>query len=221
MNTRGAAMFKAVILDFDGVILESVDVKGGVFAEVFYQYPQHLPEILAYHYANGGVSRFEKFNYIHREILKLPLPEAEFNALCRRFADLVVNRVLAVNFVAGAREFLEQYHERLDLFVVSGTPDDEIRAIVRARGLDRFFKGVYGSPVKTGVWTGKILGDGSYRYEEVVWVGDALSDWDAAREHGIRFIGRVYPAADVFGERTLWKKVPDLKTMDFILNESK
>ncbi len=203
-------MIKAAILDFDGVILESVEVKGKVFEEVFDDYPDAKKEILAYHYANGGVSRFEKFRYIYEHILKQPLSDQLFQQLCQRFENLVVARVLAVDFVPGAKKFIEQYHQRINLYIVSATPDEEIKHIVKARGIDVFFKGVHGSPETKSAWTLQILLKGKYQPHEVIWVGDALSDWQAAMDHGIKFFARIVPARDVFGDRKVEQKIESL-----------
>lgn len=60
----------AIFFDFDGVILESVDIKGWAFGKLFENYPQHVDEIVAFHFANGGMSRFDKFRYIYKKYLK-------------------------------------------------------------------------------------------------------------------------------------------------------
>ena len=52
---------KAIFFDFDGVILESVDVKGWAFGKPFEAYPQYVDEIVAFHHRNGGMYRFDKF----------------------------------------------------------------------------------------------------------------------------------------------------------------
>ena len=59
----------AIFFDFDGVILESVDIKGWAFGKLFESYPEHVDEIVAFHFANGGMSRFDKFRYIYKNIL--------------------------------------------------------------------------------------------------------------------------------------------------------
>ncbi|MDD1661933.1 MAG: HAD family hydrolase, partial [Methanomicrobiales archaeon] len=66
-------MIASLLLDFDGVILESVEVKTRAFRELFSFRPDHVGEIVAYHMRNTGVSRFDKFRHIYREILKEPL----------------------------------------------------------------------------------------------------------------------------------------------------
>ena len=67
-------MFKAVIFDFDGVLVESVDVKTNAFKKLFEKEPEEVVEkIIEYHLKNGGISRFEKFRYYYRHFLKRPL----------------------------------------------------------------------------------------------------------------------------------------------------
>jgi len=42
-------MIKAIIFDFDGVIIESMDVKTKAFTFLFKDYLEHLPEIINLH----------------------------------------------------------------------------------------------------------------------------------------------------------------------------
>lgn len=210
-------MLKAIIFDFDGVILESVDVKGWAFAEIFKEYPEQSKKILDYHYANGGVPRFDKFRYIYREILRQPLSKEEHQKLCDRFAALVFDRVWNVDFVPGAREFLEKNKGRFSFFVVSGAPDEEIKKIIEARGLKQIFTGVFGSSRNKSDWTQKILKEHDFKVHEVLWVGDALSDWDAAWENGIPFVARITGDKDVFRDRPVAYRIPDLKALALLV----
>lgn len=185
---------RAVVFDFDGVILESVDVKTRAFEAIFArENPGAVERILAYHKANGGISRFDKFRYAYREVLRRPLGPAKEKSLGERFNTLVEEAVVTAPWVPGAREFLEEHGKRLPLFVASGTPEDELRRIVKRRGLMRFFRGVYGTPAtkqdilecaakETGCPTSALL-----------MVGDSANDFEGARKAGSLFIGRVRP----------------------------
>ena len=54
-------MIKTILWDFDGVILDSMKIKGNGFIELFKDCNVNDVKILEqYHYNNGGVSRFEK-----------------------------------------------------------------------------------------------------------------------------------------------------------------
>jgi len=183
--------YQAVILDFDNVILESVDAKTKAFAELFADYPQYVEEIIHFHIDNGGMSRFDKFRYIYKHIMKKPLTEARFQQLCDDFSRIVYHRVLESPFVPGIEEFLKYHHTRHDLYVVSATPEEEIRSIVVALDLMPYFKGVFGSPTKKGEHATRIIVSRGYDPKAVLFIGDARSDYEASRTAGCDFIGRV------------------------------
>ncbi len=145
-------MFKVIVLDFDGVILESLDIKTKAFLKVFSGYPEHAEEIARYHLQNGGVSRYKKFEHICNNILRIPLRDGESEELGKHFSEAVINEMLMCPFVKGALEFLEKYSRIATLYIASGTPEDELRYIVEKRGLSKYFKAVYGTPaLKTDI----------------------------------------------------------------------
>ena len=54
---------KAIIFDFDGVIVESINVKKEAFEKLYQKYGDEIVyKVIAHHMANGGMSRFEKIN---------------------------------------------------------------------------------------------------------------------------------------------------------------
>jgi phosphoglycolate phosphatase-like HAD superfamily hydrolase len=183
----------ALILDFDGVILESVGVKTRAFHELFSFRPDRVDEIVDYHRWNTGVSRFDKFRYIYREILKEPLSDEQFAWLSDRYAELVVDGVIASPFVPWAREFLLEYSARIPLFVVSASPQEELEYIIRRRGLSRCFRKVYGAPTRKEEAIREVLALTGSTAGEALFVGDALNDLNAARASGVRFAGRKPP----------------------------
>lgn len=194
-------MIKAVIFDFDGVLAESVNIKTEAFRKLFEaEGPDVVKAVTAYHLEHGGLSRFEKFRHIYREILKRPLGDEEFDQLCRRFEDLVLEGVIAAPEVEGAKECLERLRDRARLFIVSGTPQDEIRLIVRVRGLEHYFKGIYGSPETKTELVNKILETDNLLPDEVVFIGDAMTDYRAAMDTGTGFIARKTPETEKLWE---------------------
>ena len=184
-------MLKAIVLDFDGVILESVDIKTRAFKELFKDYPEHLDRIAKLHLDNAGMSRFDKFKIIYSDYLARPIEEGELKKLGEAFSRFVYREILDCPFVPGAYEFLEKRSKEYRMFVASGTPQDEIRDIVNQRELDKFFRGIYGSPRTKGEILQGILMENQLRPLEVVFIGDAMSDFRGAREAHVPFIGRV------------------------------
>ncbi len=94
-------------------------------------------------------------------------------------------------WIPGVQEFLENYSEKLELYIVSGTPDNELKYIVENKNVSKYFKGVFGSPCTKGDLIKDILLTHSYKNEHVVFVGDAITDLNGALEANVSFIGKI------------------------------
>ncbi|MFH1772676.1 MAG: HAD family hydrolase [Candidatus Omnitrophota bacterium] len=184
-------MIKCILFDFDGVIAESVDVKTEAFRALFECYPEYVDEIVDFHVKNGGMSRYDKFKYYYSTIIKEDLTKERFLSLCDQFSNLVVEKVISAPFVKGAKELIDKCSLKFDLFIVSGTPDKEIKKIVKGRGLGGYFKGVFGSPSTKAKLIGDILEDLKLNPCEAVFIGDAVNDLKAAKNTGVKFIARI------------------------------
>ena len=186
-------MIETIILDFDGVILESVSVKTETFRKLFSFAPEHVDEIIHYHKDNGGMSRYDKFRHIYKSILRQDLTQQKFEELSEKFADIVFQEVIKTPFVPGAYEFLERYHATFALYIVSATPDEELIRIIQTRKMSHYFKNVYGAPRKKADCIREIIKLKGSSPDSVIFIGDAKNDYDAARAAGVRFIGRIKP----------------------------
>jgi len=184
-------MIRAIAFDFDGVLAESVNIKTEAYVSLFQQEEEEaVRRIVEYHLKNMGVSRFEKFNIFYRDILKRPLNKEKFGTLCDQFSKLVVEKVIAAPWVEGAREFLLENKANYSFFVVSGTPQEELKEIIRRRGMESLFDEIMGSPKTKDVLHGELMRIYGFHHAEIVYIGDAETDWNAARKTGIPFIWR-------------------------------
>lgn len=183
-------MIKAIIFDFDGVILESADIKTEAFADLFSDYPDKVKDILDYHLANAGISRYVKFRYIYENFLGKDFSKQEEKQLGEEFSQIVLNKVLSACFVPGAKEFLEEGRSKYKFFIASGTPEKELHNILQDRGLNIYFEKVYGSPKEKSSIIKEIIKNYGFSKREVVFVGDAESDRIAAKEADIVFVER-------------------------------
>ena len=190
MNLHG---LDAIIFDFDGVLVESVDIKRQAFAAL---YADHGEKVVAqvenYHLRHGGVSRFDKFRYFQTELLGgSPLDDREVSDLAGLFSKLVVDRVVAAPMVTGAQEFLDDCRGRVPLFIVSGTPTSELDEILKRRSLRQYFEGIRGSPGTKTEHIFELLLEHGIDASRCVMIGDAIADHDGATSNYVKFLGRV------------------------------
>ncbi|ADU61132.1 MAG: HAD hydrolase-like protein [Pseudodesulfovibrio sp.] len=195
---------QAVFFDFDGVILDSVAVKTAAFAEMYADHGEAVRRaVVDYHLSHGGVSRHEKFRHFHEQLLGLPMTEALMARLCAAFSDLTLAKVMAAPFIPGARETLAALADRsVSAFVASGTPQAELEAIVLARLGHGVFAEVHGSPRTKVEIVRDVLARHGFAPARCVFVGDAMTDWRAARECAVPFVGVSGPSGHPFPDNT-------------------
>lgn len=188
--------FDAIVFDFDGVLVESVDVKTRAFVELYRPYGEAVTRaVAAYHLEHGGVSRHEKFRHFHRTLLGQTLSEDEEERLAARFSSLVEDAVVGAPWVAGAREFIEAHFREIPLHVASATPTDELLRIMSRRNMRDYFRHVAGAPQRKGSILTQVIAAGGHPSGRVLMIGDALTDFDGAREARTGFLGRVAKGA--------------------------
>lgn len=192
------AHWQAIIFDFDGVIVESGDIKTQAFGNLYRSYGETvMTAVMQYHTANGGMSRYQKFHYFQKHLLdRPPLTPDEERQLDRLFSELVIEAVIASETVRGAAELIRKEAARIPLFIASGTPETELNTIVTRRGLASYFTAVRGSPTPKQMLIADILSSHALSPERVLMIGDALIDYQSAQMNKIAFLGRVRPGDD-------------------------
>lgn len=193
-----APRLRAVVFDFDGVILESAEIKTEAFCELFAHLgPTQVAQVREHHLANLGISRFVKFDWIYQNIVQQPLAEPDKLELGERFSAIALRKVLDCPFVPGAEAALAALAGRYPLFVASGTPQGELDRVVDARELRAYFLEVWGSPREKANILADIAARNGFDVREILFVGDGTSDARAAAAAGTHFLARsTAPMAD-------------------------
>ncbi len=204
---------RILVLDFDGVVVESAELRTDAFGRLFSDYPHHVAEFLDHHARNVGSSRHSKIRHFYENILKRPIPPG-VERRAERFRDQVRGRPGGTP--RRGRPVLPRPRGRAVSPVRRvGTPEAELHEIVRARGLEGRFEGVYGSPCEKEAIVRSILEAEGAHPAEAVLVGDGDSDRRAARAVGIEFVARVTdPVGPLAGERY---SIADLTELEGIL----
>ena len=179
---------KNIFFDFDGVILDSVDCKTQAFEKMYSKYGNDISKkVKKYHLDNGGISRFEKFKFWHKEYLNIFLNEDEINELAREFSKLVYQKVIESKEIPGVMNFIKNNHKKIKFWIITGTPTSEILKIIDQLELKKFFIGAHGSPQKKTFWTEKIITENKLKRNETLFLGDASTDYLAAKYSSIKF----------------------------------
>ena len=102
--------YQYIIFDFDGVLVESNEIRFNGFRKLFKDYPQEqVEQLVEYAKANGGVSRYKKIDFFFNTIRKEPISSKAVNHWANQFSELVTQDVLEAKSVKGSLEFLEKY----------------------------------------------------------------------------------------------------------------
>jgi phosphoglycolate phosphatase-like HAD superfamily hydrolase len=172
---------KNIFFDFDGVIAESVSAKTDAFEEMYLPYGKEIAsKVVKYHKLHGGVSRYEKFKYFHKEFLDEIIDQDKIDELAIQFSNIVLDKVINSDEVFGANYFIKKYHTKFQFWIITGTPTPEIELIVKKRKLISFFIGLHGSPNNKRYWTENLIKKHNLKRDEIIFLGDATTDMDAA-----------------------------------------
>ncbi|WP_425406091.1 HAD family hydrolase [Hwanghaeella sp.] len=203
----------AVVFDFDGVVVDSVELKVEAFRDMYREYGADVMDAVeAYQRYHGGMSRMKKFAYFEAELIGRPADQARIDELCAAYSALVEEKVCICPLIAGAEAFLETFACRIPFYVISGTPEAELNRIADRRGVSKYFRRLRGSPMSKEEGIEEFLSDGPYSRDRVVMIGDAITDYDAAVATRIGFVGISPPDVQHFfpdGTRV----IPDLTTL--------
>ncbi len=180
-----------LVLDCDGVILESMDIKTEAFAEMGRPYGQEASDRLKLHHImHGGINRKVKFAWFFEEILGKTMTEADYEEWNTRFEALTFGLIKTCPLVPGIEEVLQTWHGKLPIYVCSGAPQAELDYFLPERGLAKYFTEICGAPPSKTPLLENIIRKAKADPAEVLMVGDASTDMFAAEACGTLFYGR-------------------------------
>ena len=183
-------MKKVLIFDFDGVIVNSVRVKGDAFAQLFESYESGISnKVKAYHYQNGGMPRAEKIKNIFKKVLNQNPVNGIVVEYCREFSKIVTDMVIKSDFIPGSFEFIRNNKNIFKQYIVSATPQEELQYIVEKLKINEYFINIYGSPMDKVTHITTIISNNGNKSDDAVLIGDSLSDFESSNKAGVDFIG--------------------------------
>lgn len=206
---KGYWVLDSIFFDVDGVLLDTIDIKGEAFADTFDGCSQDQKiQILNLHRKNGGVRRSQKIALILDQVFKQHVSQAEVLRFTEIFAGLVIDRVLNAPEIPGASSALKSLSESIPLHAVSATPLTELEGIIEARGWKEYFCSIHSVPPSKGSTVHDLITRYGYARNKCIFIGDSPEDRKAAQENEVPFVlvSNEPAATDPYDLKT----VPDL-----------
>lgn len=184
---RALSDYRSLVFDCDGVLLDSNRVKTDAFYQAALPFGESAANALVtYHVANGGVSRYRKFEYFLSGIVRHEDMEP-LNELLSRYAERVREGLLACRVADGLGE-LRSALPKSNWMIVSGGDQGELREVFEARGLSHYFSGgIFGSPTDKQEILLRELNCGNLVLP-AVFLGDSRYDYESAMKFGLDFV---------------------------------
>ncbi len=175
-----------LIFDFDGVILDSVKIKNDSFKELVKNYDKTIQiKFFNYHISNLGLSRYKKFSY-----LKKLLPKNKnyiYKNIPKKFRNMLNRKMNKAKLINGVKNFLKR-NKKKNLFISSGTPNYDLKKIVKKYKINHLFLEVLGSPKTKKQHIIFLKKKYKINRKNTVFFGDSMSDFYAAKANKFRFI---------------------------------
>jgi phosphoglycolate phosphatase-like HAD superfamily hydrolase len=180
--------YRTLVFDCDGVVLNSNKVKTKAFYEAALPYGEGPAQALVeHHVANGGVSRYSKFEHFLNQLVPSDTVGPGLDQLLDVYARKVREGLIECEADSGLLELREQTTSTSWL-IVSGGDQAELREVFSEKGLAQLFDGgIYGSPdtkveiLARELREGRILGP-------ALFIGDSRYDHETSVNAGLDFV---------------------------------
>lgn len=184
--------FEVILWDFDGVVIDSNSVREFGFREVLKEFdPEQVEQLIDFHNANGGWSRYVKFRYFYEKILKRPISESQVQELANSFSSIMVESLPNPELlIEETVHFIREMHSMgKQMHIVSGSDGNELRTLCEQLELSKYFLSINGSPTPKSALVKAVIDNSNISTSHYCLIGDAVNDYDAAKANSITFFG--------------------------------
>jgi len=184
-------MIKSILWDFDGVLINSNEIRDLGFITTLKEYPKdQVDQLLAFHHENGGLSRYVKFKYFFENIRMETAEQSRIDELVSSFSKIM--RTLLVNpdlLIKENMHFIEMNYDSFNMHIVSGSDGKELKYLCEELNIIKYFKSVHGSPTPKTQLVSELISKNNYNRNECILIGDSINDYEATNDNNIFFKG--------------------------------
>jgi len=184
-------VIKNILWDFDGVILDSMQVRDYGFRCIFSKYHKDLvDEFIQYHRLNGGLSRFHKIKYFYNNLLSKEISEEQIQLYADKFSSLMKTKLTNIEYlIEDSIKFIKENYKIYNFYIVSGSEHNELNYLCDKLDVSKYFIDICGSPVPKNELVNNLLKKRHCKNEETILIGDSINDYEAAQINNIKFCG--------------------------------
>ncbi len=188
---------RVIAFDFDGVIVDTATAKLEAFCALF------PPDEVTRRYLSEtqGRPRFERFEWVCRNVLRVPYSAAVEAKLDHELSARLKPVLDSVESVPGVRDAIGRVPPDVVRVIVSAAPPGDVTRLLAQIGMDGLFARVMaGVSDKAGTF-GALCGEYEIQPSEMLYLGDTTNDRLAAQSAGVLFVGvSVVTEAAIFRE---------------------
>ena len=182
--------YKTLVLDCDGVVLNSNKTKVNAYFEVAKRHgatDEQAQALVNHHVQKGSFPRNGKIEYYLKEIRKQEVTPALIQAYLHTF-DEILDRTLMDCEIAPGLNALRQATQQSKWMLLSGGDQRELRTIFARRDLAPLFDaGIFGGPDTKDIVLAREIENGNLQLP-ALFVGDSKYDFEAATRAGLDFV---------------------------------
>ena len=183
-------MIDCVIFDFDGTIVASNEIKKNTFYEVTKHLSGSSQELDNIFSSPNYGDRYSIMNQLVKN-LKIENEEGiSAHQLAKSYSDICDHKVSHAKEINGAIKAINELKKlKIKVFISSATPKLALINIISARGWERLFDEIFGSPQSKNEHVQIIISKYQVSNKYTVYVGDSEIDRITASSNGCQFIG--------------------------------
>jgi phosphoglycolate phosphatase-like HAD superfamily hydrolase len=186
----------ALVFDLDGTVIDSETLKKEAFSSLFKDLPEY-ETIKHYNETHRGIPRAVKLEYIFKHILKSSKVNVDLQDYLEKYAQTLVVSLNKAPLMPGFLNFASS--SPLNKFIASSAPRAEVKEHLERLEILQVFQGYFGYPEPKV----EVLIRLKQRYSRLVFIGDALADYEAARAVNINFVGIQRSNTTIFQHLTI------------------
>jgi phosphoglycolate phosphatase-like HAD superfamily hydrolase len=193
--TLDLSIYSTIVFDCDGVVLNSNRVKTNAFRSAAMPYGKPAAEALVRHnVANGGVSRYLKFEYFLVNIVSKVCPGVVpgidapgLDELLVAYSQEVRDGLTSCAVAEGLYD-LRSATNSSRWMIISGGDQEELADIFTLRGISPLFNGgIFGSPDSKDRIVSREILNGNITFP-ALFLGDSRLDHEVASRYGFDFV---------------------------------